>query len=70
MFGFRYPNEAEYPNLDTWTDRVIERPAVQRGFRVDLDKLRPVVVGAEPVTDEVRRHLFASYQAGDGATKA
>jgi GST-like protein len=69
MFGFRYPNEAPYPNLDAWTDRVFERPAVQRGFRVDLDKVRPVVIGAEPVTDEVRRHLFASYQSGDGATK-
>lgn len=31
-------------------------------FEVDLDKIRPVVIGAAPVTDEVRRHLFASYQ--------
>jgi len=22
-----------------------------------------------PVTDDVRRHLFASYQAGDGSTR-
>lgn len=69
MFGFRYPNEAAYPHLDGWMDRVFDRPAVQRGFQVDLDKVRPVVVGAEPVTDEVRRHLFASYQSGDGATR-
>lgn len=69
MFGFRYPNEAPYPELDAWVDRVFERPAVGRGFAVDLDKVRPVVVGAEPVTDEVRTHLFASYQSGDGATK-
>jgi GST-like protein len=69
MFGFRYPNEAPYPHLDAWTDRVFERPAVQRGFQVDLDKVRPVVVGAEPVSDEVRTHLFASYQSGDGATR-
>jgi hypothetical protein len=34
-----------------------------------LDKIRPVVIGAEPVTDDVRRHLFASYQKGDGATR-
>ena len=69
MFGFRYPNEASYPHLDAWTDRVFERPAVQRGFQVDLDKVRPVVVGAEPVSDDVRTHLFASYQSGDGATR-
>lgn len=70
MFGFRYPNEADYPALDAWTDRVFARPAVRRGFEVDLDKVRPVVVGAEPVTDEVRRHLFASYQTDDGATRS
>ena len=69
MFGFRYPNLEPYPNLDAWTERVFDRPAVRRGFGVDLDKVRPVVVGAEPVTDEVRRHLFASYQQGDGTTK-
>jgi GST-like protein len=71
MFGFRYPNQAPYPHLDAWLDRVFERPAVGRGVAVDLDKIRPVVIGAEPVTDEVRRHLFASYQAesGDGPTK-
>jgi len=69
MFGLRYPNEADYPHLDGWIDRVFSRPAVERGCRVDLDKIRPVVVGAEPVTDEVRRHLFASYQDGDGATR-
>ncbi len=65
MFSFRYPNEAPYPHLDAWLDRVFERPAVQKGFAVDLDKIRPVVLGAEPVTDEVRRNLFASYQTGD-----
>jgi hypothetical protein len=48
---------------------VFARPAVQRGVRVDLDKIRPVVVGAVPVTDDVRRHLFASYQKGDGSTR-
>lgn len=69
MFGFRYPNEVPYPHLEAWVDRVFARPAVQRGFRVDLDKVRPVVVGAEPVTDTVRSHLFASYQSGDGATR-
>ena len=71
MFGFRYPHPEPYPQLDAWLDRVFERPAVQRGVSVDLDKIRPVVVGAEPVTDEVRRHLFASYQAetGDGPTR-
>ena len=65
MFSFRYPNEAPYPNLDAWLDRIFERPAVQKGFAVDLDKIRPVVLGAEPVTDKVRRNLFASYQTGD-----
>jgi GST-like protein len=70
MFGLRYPNEAAYPHLDAWSDRVFQRPAVRRGMSVDLDKIRPVVVGAEPVTDVVRRHLFASYQDGDGATKS
>ncbi len=68
MFGFRYPNQAPYPYLDAWLDRVSARPAVQRGFAVDLDKIRPVVIGKEPVTDEVRRHLFASYQVDDGPT--
>ncbi len=69
MFGFRYPNEAPYPQLDAWIERVFARPAVQRGVRVELDKIRPVVVGAVPVTDDVRRHLFASYQQGDGSTR-
>jgi GST-like protein len=69
MFAMRYPNEAPYPHLDAWVDRIFERPAVQRGFRVDLDKVRPVVVGAEPVTDAVRTHLFASYQQDDGPTQ-
>jgi GST-like protein len=69
MFGFRYPNEAPYPHLDAWAERVFSRPAAQRGFQVDLDKVRPVVVGAVAVTDEVRRHLFTSYQDGDGGTR-
>jgi len=71
MFGLRYADHEPYPNLDAWLDRIFERPAVRRGVSVDLDKIRPVVVGAEPVTDEVRRHLFASYQveSGDGPTK-
>lgn len=71
MFGLRYPYAEPYPHLDAWLDRIFERPAVKRGVAVDLDKIRPVVVGAEPVTDEVRRHLFASYQAasGDGPTR-
>lgn len=72
MFGFRYPHPELYPALDAWLDRVFARPAVLRGVAVDLDKIRPVVVGAEPVTDEVRRHLFASYQneSRDGPTKS
>ncbi len=40
---------------------------MQRGMRVELDKIRPVVVGAVPVTDDARKHLFASYQAGNGS---
>jgi hypothetical protein len=70
MFGLRYPNEAPCPHLDAWVDRVFARPAVQRGVRVELHKVRPVVVGAVPVTDDVRKHLFASYQEGDGSTRA
>ncbi len=72
MFGFRYPHPEPYPHLEAWLDRVYARPAVLRGTAVDLDKIRPVVVGAEPVTDDVRRHLFASYQgeSRDGPTKA
>ena len=70
MFGLRYPNEAPYPQLDAWALRVFARPAVQRGMRVERDKVRPVVVGAVPVTDDVRKHLFASYQEGDGSTRA
>lgn len=69
MFGFRYPNQHPYPHLDSWLERVFERPAAQRGFAVDLDKIRPVVLGNEPVTDEVRRHLFASYQNDSGSAK-
>lgn len=68
MFSFRYPNQAPYPHLDAWLERLFEREGVQKGFVIDLDKVRPVVVGAEPVTDEVRRHLFASYQVDDGPT--
>jgi len=71
MFGMAYPPAEPYPHLDAWLQRVSARPAVQRGMAVDLDKIRPVVVGAVPVTDDVRRHLFASYQAdnGDGPTR-
>jgi GST-like protein len=69
MFSFRYPDQAPYPHLDAWLERVFTRPAVQRGFAVDLDKIRPVVLGAEPVTDEVRKHLFASYQHDDDPTQ-
>lgn len=68
MFLMAYPNHADYPHLDRWLLRAGSRDAVQRGVSVDLDKIRPVVVGAEPVTDEVRRHLFASYQKSDGPT--
>ena len=68
MFSFRYPNQAPYPNLEAWMERLFERDAVQRGFLLDIDKVKPVVTGAEPVTDEVRRHLFASYQRDDGPT--
>ena len=69
MFVMGYPDQDDYPALDAWMERVSQRPAVQRGLAVDLDKIRPVVVGAEPVTDEVRRHLFASYQSDDGSTR-
>ncbi len=69
MFGMGYPDHAPYPNLHAWMDRVYERPAVKRGMSVDLDKIRPVVVGAVPVTDDVRKHLFASFQDGDGPTR-
>lgn len=69
MFSFRYPNQAPYPHLEAWLERVFTRPAVQRGFAVDLDKVRPVVLGAEPVTDEVRKHMFASYQLNDDPTQ-
>jgi len=71
MFRLRYPHPEPYPHLEAWLERVFARPAVRRGAAVDLDKIRPVVVGAEPVTDEVRSHLFASYQvaSGDGPTK-
>ena len=69
MFGFRYPNQAPYPHLDAWLDRVFEKPAVQRGFAVDLDKISPVVLGSEPVTDEVRKNLFASYQVVEAQTQ-
>lgn len=69
MFLLAYPNHADYPHLDKWMIQIGRRDAVQRGVAVDLDKIRPVVVGAEPVTDEVRRHLFASYQQGDGPTQ-
>lgn len=68
-FVRRYPDQAEYAALHAWMDRVFERPAVQGGMAVDLDKIRPVVVGAEPVTDDVRRHLFASYQENDGPSR-
>lgn len=69
MFSFRYPNQEPYPHLDSWLNRVYDRPAVQRGVVVNLDKIRPVVLGTEPVTDSVRKHLFASYQSSDGPTR-
>ena len=69
MFSFRYPNQEPYPNLDSWLNRVYDRPAVQRGVVVNLDKIRPVVLGTEPVMDSVRKHLFASYQSSDGPTR-
>jgi len=43
---------------------------VQRWVRIALDKIRRVVVGAVPVSDDVRKQLFASYQMGDGSTRA
>ncbi len=69
MFGMGYPDQGDYPHLNDWIKRIFERPAVQKGMAVDLDKIRPVVIGAVPVTDEVRTHLFASYQSGDGPTR-
>ena len=68
MFSMRYENQAPYPFLDAWLEKVFVRPAVQKGFALEFDKIRPVVVGAEPVTDAVRKHLFASYQDDDGST--
>lgn len=62
MFRFKYPHQKPYPNLEAWISRMLERPAVQKGLAVDLDKIKPVVIGAAPVTDEVRRSMFASYQ--------
>jgi len=62
MFRFKYPHPRPYPNLEAWINRLLARPAVQKGLSVDLDKIKPVVIGAAPVTDEVRKNLFASYQ--------
>ena len=38
MFALGYPNEAPYPHLDAWLERVFARPAVQRGLMVPAQR--------------------------------
>ena len=58
------------PGNDQSRREAPRRARLQRPWAGDSDKVRPVVIGAVPVTDDVRRHLFASYQHGDGSTRA
>jgi len=49
----------EYPNLDAWRQRVIERPAVQKGFSAGAELRRVGLQAAnEKEAQEARKVLF------------
>ncbi|MGB0919895.1 MAG: glutathione S-transferase family protein [Alphaproteobacteria bacterium] len=61
-FGFRYPPDRDLPHMDAWFERLEARPALMKGFIHNIDTIRPEVIGQKPVTDEIRKSLFASFQ--------
>ncbi|CAE7455096.1 Dml [Symbiodinium microadriaticum] len=61
-FGFRYPPDRDLSHVDAWFERLEARPALMRGFTHNIDTIRPEVIGQKPVTDDIRKSLFASFQ--------
>lgn len=61
-FGFRYPPDRDLPHVDAWFARLEARPALMKGFTHNIQTIRPEVIGEKPVTDEIRKSLFASFQ--------
>jgi GST-like protein len=49
--------EGEFPQVAAWVNRISDRPAVQRAYRVG-DPIR----NDQPLDDEARRHLFSQSQ--------
>ncbi len=63
-FGFRYPPAEPLPHMDGWVARLDAREKTQKGFLANIETIRPEVLGQKPVTDDIRKSLFASFQDG------
>jgi GSH-dependent disulfide-bond oxidoreductase len=63
-FRTRLPPEVATPNLDAWADRVGKRPAVQKGYALLADQIRPEAKGEKPVTKDIWNVLYGTVQHG------
>lgn len=61
-FRDRYPTAFDSSAIDRWLDRVGARPAVERGFNLRIDQVRPEAKGEIPVNDHTWNVLYGNIQ--------